>query len=121
CATHVLVHQALDVALGHGFRPPRVLHYLVHFPNWPSADAGVPLPTEGIARGWIWRSLALTPAERAAKQSAMGEFRTQELVMQGFLSSFAGSSELFIDGEPPLPIPCWCGGENIIPAIRTVH
>ncbi|HEY7284415.1 MAG TPA: PIG-L family deacetylase [Vicinamibacterales bacterium] len=121
CATHLLVHQAVAAALERGLRPPRVLHYLVHFPKWPLAQPGAVLPDEGIARGWIWTSLALTPAELATKQSALGEFHSQELVMQEFLSSFAGSSELFIDGEPPLPIPCWCSGVNITPPIRTVH
>jgi len=121
CATHLLVHQAVDAAVARGLRPPRVLHYLVHFPNWPTPVAGTPLPDEGIARGWAWTSLALTPDERMQKQSALGEFRSQELVMQEFLSSFAGASELFIDGEPPLPIPCWCSGENITTANRTIH
>src|SRR5262245_54263456 len=65
CATHLLVHQALA-----GADTPRVLHYLVHFPDWPATDDGSILPSRVLDRGWTWTSLRLTPKEQAGKQAA---------------------------------------------------
>jgi len=120
CATHVLVHEALALALHSDSRPPRVLHYLVHFPDWPAA--GSVLPGRVLDKGWVWTSLPLTPKEQAGKQAALDLFKSQALVMPEFLHAFVRSSELFTEGEPTLPVPCWCSGENIAPATRsTVH
>ena len=121
CATHLLVHQAVENAVGVHVRRPRVLHYLVHYPGWPAADGASALPRAGLAAGWAWKSLALTSEEQTVKRAAVGRFHSQALVMQKFLDSFVGPDEFFIEGEPPLPIPCWCGGENIAPAVRSVH
>jgi LmbE family N-acetylglucosaminyl deacetylase len=121
CATHLLVHEAVENAVGVRARRPRVLHYLVHYPNWPAPGGAAALPRTGLADGWVWRSLALTDREQAAKRAAVSRFHSQALVMQTFLDSFVRSDEFFIEGEPPLPIPCWCGGENITTAARSVH
>ncbi len=124
CATHLFVHDALAVALAHGVPAPRVLHYLVHFPDWPgieTPDQRVNPPGAALARDWTWTSLQLTREERAHKRAALVTFRSQALVMGEFLAAFVRANELFIEGEPPLPIPCWCGGENITAAKRTVH
>lgn len=124
CATHLLVHDALADAVAQGMPPPRVLHYVVHFPDFPAAqqpDAAIEPPGGALARGWKWTTLPLTSAERAGKRAALGVFRSQMLVMPEFLGSFVRANELFVEGEPPLPIPCWCSGENIAPAARTVH
>ncbi len=120
CATHLLVHQALAVALQSDGGTPRVLHYLVHFPDWPVADGSV-LPSRVLDGGWFWTSLRLTPREQAGKHEALDLFKSQALVMPEFLNAFVRSSELFTEGEPTLPIPCWCSGENIAPVTRTVH
>jgi LmbE family N-acetylglucosaminyl deacetylase len=119
CATHVLVHEALAVALHSDPRAPRVLHYLVHFPDWPAA--GSVLPGRVLDKGWIWTSLPLTPREQAGKQAALDLFKSQALVMPEFLNAFVRASELFTEGEPTLPVPCWCSGENVTPVTRTVH
>jgi LmbE family N-acetylglucosaminyl deacetylase len=123
CATHLLVHQAVDGAVARGVRPPRLLHYLVHYPEWPARDAGAAPPGGALASGWIWKSLRLTAGEQAMKRSALGSFHSQTLVMPEFLNSFVRSDEFFVEGEPTQPIPCWCSGENITSAsaTRAVH
>jgi LmbE family N-acetylglucosaminyl deacetylase len=121
CATHLLVHQAMAVALQPDTGAPRMLHYLVHFPDWPAPDDASVLPSRVLDRGWVWTSLRLTPREQAGKQAALDLFKSQALVMPEFLNAFVRSSELFTEGEPTLPVPCWCSGENITPAARTVH
>jgi LmbE family N-acetylglucosaminyl deacetylase len=117
CATHLLVHRALTEASDAGLRPPRVLHYVIHLPGWPAVDrAGAPLepPSSMLGDEWSWRTLTLTPAERTAKALALGAYRSQLLVMGDFLTGFERPNELFIQGEPSRPIPCWCSnGENI--------
>jgi LmbE family N-acetylglucosaminyl deacetylase len=117
CATHLLVHQALADALGAGLRPPRVLHYILHYPQWPSGeqpDATLEPPLGVRPDTWSWRTLMLTSAERAAKGRALDAYRSQMLIMADFLRSFERPNELFIEGEPAQPIPCWCGGANIV-------
>ncbi|HEY7290036.1 MAG TPA: PIG-L family deacetylase [Vicinamibacterales bacterium] len=123
CAAHLMVHDALDDAIRNGLRPPRVLHYLVHYPKWPTANTveHIDPPGDNLSHDWSWKTLELTPAERAAKHRALAAFESQMLVMADFLKSFERSNELFIEGEPALPIPCWCSGQNIVPGKRTVH
>jgi LmbE family N-acetylglucosaminyl deacetylase len=118
CATHLLVHQALAAALARGVPPPRVLHYILHYPSWPDAVAGpgeaaIAPPAGGHAGEWTWRTFPLTPAEQAAKSKALATYRSQMLVMPDFLKSFERPNELFLEGEPASPFPCWCNGDNI--------
>ena len=116
CATHLLIHQALAEAMRAGMRPPRILHYVLHYPTWPDAIAGDGLqtpPQNGHAGEWQWRSLALTPNELTTKRHALDAYRSQQLVMADFMKAFERSNELFIEGEPPAPFPCWCNGDNI--------
>jgi LmbE family N-acetylglucosaminyl deacetylase len=118
CATHLLVHQALAAAVARGVPPPRVLHYILHYPAWPDArtaagDTSIAPPAGGHAGDWTWRTLPLTPAERAGKSKALDIYRSQMLVMPDFLKSFERSNELFLEGEPASPFPCWCNGDNI--------
>ena len=97
-------------------RPPRVLHYVLHYPTWPDAIAGDGLqtpPPNGHAGEWQWRTLALTASELATKRHALDAYRSQMLIMADFLKSFERPNELFIEGEPPAPFPCWCNGDNI--------
>jgi LmbE family N-acetylglucosaminyl deacetylase len=123
CATHLLTHDALAYVIGRGLRPPRLLHYVVHFPDWPSGDptGGVVQPPTGeLARDLTWVTLPLGANARANKRRALERFRSQMLVMPDFLGAFVRANELFIAGEPRLPIPCWCSGEDIA-APRAVH
>lgn len=124
CATHLLVHQALASAVGAGSPPPRVLHYVIHYPPWLSEQrvrAGGGASADTGTSDWQWRTLTLQASEQAAKRQALKAFHSQMLVMPDFLKSFAGDSELFVEGEPELPIPCWCSGVNIVGGTRVVH
>jgi LmbE family N-acetylglucosaminyl deacetylase len=117
CATHLLVHRALADGLRTGLRPPRVLHYIIHYQDWPTAgkaDRPLEPPSSLLADQSSWRTLTLTSAERAAKGRALDAYRSQMLVMRDFLRSFERPNELFIESEPSRPIPCWCeGGKDI--------
>jgi LmbE family N-acetylglucosaminyl deacetylase len=112
CGTHRLVHLALADAVATGLRPRRVLHYIVHYPQWltveRTSDSSTP---HGPARSadWQWRTLRMTPAERTAKRLALETFHSQMLVMPTFLRTFESSAEVFIESEPAQPVPCWCG------------
>jgi LmbE family N-acetylglucosaminyl deacetylase len=124
CATHLLVHQALAEAVEAGLRPPHVLHYIIHYPQWPSTeqpDGRLEPPLSVRTEEWGWRTLPLTSAERTVKGLALDAFRSQRLVMPDFLRAFERPNELFIEGEPSQPIPCWCGGENIAASISGVQ
>ena len=117
CATHLLVHQALDDAVKTGLRQPRVLHYLVHYPQWPVVerdDAPLEPPSSVHANEWSWKTLSLTPAERATKVLALDAHQSQMLIMADFLRAFERPNELFVEGEPSQSVPCWCDGANII-------
>jgi LmbE family N-acetylglucosaminyl deacetylase len=120
CATHLLVHRALSQALAVGVPAPRMLHYVLHYPRWPVgvSDSQVQVPPiGGHADEWQWVSFALTPAERVTKRRALDKYRSQKLVMADFFVAFDRPNELFIEGEPTAPFPCWCGGENILRGI----
>jgi hypothetical protein len=110
------VHQAIAAAIAPQDQPPHVLHYVLHYPEWPPAGrAGGPIdpPSFGHSGEWNWKTLPLTAAERTNKRHALDAYRSQMLVMADFLTAFDRPNELFIDGEPPTPFPCWCNGENI--------
>jgi LmbE family N-acetylglucosaminyl deacetylase len=85
--------------------PPRAtLAYLVHYPNWPARrgpawDRLLPLAE---VRDGRWEELELAPAERAAKEAAVGEYATQLAVMGGFLRSFLCRNELVVAVDQPL-------------------
>ena len=115
CATHRLVHLALAEAIAAGRRSPRVLHYIVHYPKWLSMERDrVPLaPSTARSGDWRWETLPLTSAEQSAKRRALEAFRSQMLVMPEFLRSFEQTREVFIEGEPAQPVPCWCGTDFI--------
>lgn len=124
CATHLLVHQAIASAVEAGLRPPRVLHYVIHYPRWLSEErvrADLGSSANSATSVWQWKTLTLQASEQAAKRRALDAFRSQMMVMPEFLTSFANGSELFVEGEPELPIPCWCSGVNIANGTRVVH
>jgi len=108
---------------------PRVLHYLIHYKQWPLTidggtgsalrpPAGFP-PSEGR-----WATFALTEDEAAAKNEALLKYRTQMLVIGRFMLAFGRRNELFLEGEPASLPECWCNGENVatgLPPDRHSH
>ena len=88
---------------------------MLHYPTWPDPIAGEArrrrrrpdAPSNGD--GVRWRD-----TERARyKRHALDAYRSQQLVMAAFIKEFERSNQLFIEGEPPAPFPCWCNGDNI--------
>ena len=120
CSTHAFVAAALASARrSHPLIRPLELHYLIHAGHWPAeqalAGARELQPPPRFRASAQWRTLPLTSRELAAKRRAIGAYKTQRLVIGSFMSGFENANELFIEGEPPLTPPCWCGGENIVP------
>jgi LmbE family N-acetylglucosaminyl deacetylase len=126
CATHLLAHQAIATAVEAGLPHPRVLHYLVHYRQWPTEESvGAPpsgaslVPPSSVPDDWNWKTLALTRAERSAKTLSLQAYRSQMLVMADFLRAFDRPNELFTEGEPSERTACWCAGVNIAAPART--
>ena len=99
-------------------RRVQVLHYLVHFGQWPlTTDAGIGTvlgPPDGFPTNeGRWVSLTLTPAESDTKKRALLAYTTQTEVVGRLLLAFGRSNELFLDGEPASLPECWCDGENV--------
>lgn len=118
CATEIFARQALDVLNRRGGTTPRVLHYLIHFWDWPlSRDAGtgprLQPPEQFPAGEGQWRSLMLTTAEADAKRKALGDYGTQMRMMGDFLISFARHNELFLDDGPAAAPECWCDDKTV--------
>ena len=105
CATHLLVHAAIDEAVRRGIRPPTVLHYLIHYRTWPADRTRFPPEVQ-------FRTLRLFDTERAGKRQAVHAYRSQMAVIPDFMASFDASEERFVVGDSQ-PTPCWCGGRNI--------
>ena len=85
---------------------PRLLAYLVHWPDWPPGwDASAPppdaatlpldLPTTLPGRGLDRARLDLTDGEVATKDRALGEYETQQQAMGAFLAAFVRRTEPF--------------------------
>jgi LmbE family N-acetylglucosaminyl deacetylase len=85
---------------------PRVLTYLVHWPDWPPgwdelspnpADAEHPLtlPVTLPTRPLDTATLDLTVGEVALKRSALGAHASQQRAMSSFLAAFVRRSEPF--------------------------
>ena len=123
CSTHIFLREALDALSRAGRVRPRVIHYLVHYGQWPleTADAAksalLPPPRFPPAEG-RWVSLPLTPDEAAGKRAALLLYHSQMLVIGRFLLAFARSNELFLEGEPASLPECWCDGTNVATEAR---
>src|SRR5665213_2365035 len=94
CSTHIFMHEALDAVAASGGPAPRVLHYLIHYREWPlSSDAGtgsaLEPPASFPASEGRAASLALTPAEAALKKNALLMFCSQIAVIGRFVLAFA--------------------------------
>jgi len=118
CSTHIFVREALEVVSSQAQGRLHVLHYLVHFGQWPltaGSGAGSTLnPPDGFPRNeGRWTSLTLTAAEASTKKRALRAYSTQMQVIGRFLIAFGRSNELFLEGEPASTPDCWCDGENI--------
>ncbi|MGC4082561.1 MAG: hypothetical protein QM736_10735 [Vicinamibacterales bacterium] len=117
CSTHILAREALSVVAPAVRRRVHVLHYLIHYGQWPLSGGGIGTelsPPEGFPSSeGRWMSLALTPAEADAKKRALLAYSTQMQVIGRFMLAFGRSNELFLDGEPASLPECWCDGRNV--------
>jgi LmbE family N-acetylglucosaminyl deacetylase len=98
-----------DLMRGHETsRPamPRLLAYLVHWPDWPpgwdattpstpAGDAPLTLPLSVSARGLDRVVLTLTDKEVAAKRRALDQYTSQQQVMPALLAAFVRRTEPF--------------------------
>jgi LmbE family N-acetylglucosaminyl deacetylase len=118
CSAHIFAREALAVASIAVQRRARVLHYLVHFGQWPlTPDGGIGTtlnPPSGFpeAEG-RWFSMTLTADEAATKRRALLAYTTQMEVIGRFMLAFGRTNELFLEGEPASLPECWCDGENV--------
>jgi LmbE family N-acetylglucosaminyl deacetylase len=87
---------------------PRLLAYLVHWPNWPpgwdttlpasqTIETGLVLPPDLPTRGLVRRALQLTEVESATQRAALALHASQQAVMPTFLASFVCRSEPFTE------------------------
>jgi len=118
CSTHIFVREALNATPAAVAQRVRVLHYLIHYEQWPlSPDAGdgpiLRPPASFPAAEGRFVTLALTPAEAAAKREALRLYPSQMQMIGRFMSGFARDNELFIEGDPKSPPECWCDGANV--------
>jgi len=118
CSTHIFAREALAATPPAVRARVRVLHYLVHYAQWPLAPdggAGATLtPPVGFpASEGRWASLSLTPQEAEGKLRALQAYSSQMQVIGRFLLAFGRSNELFLEGEPASLPECWCDGENV--------
>jgi LmbE family N-acetylglucosaminyl deacetylase len=129
CSTHIFLKEALEELSRTGRVQPRVLHYLIHYGQWPlratdqSGDRLLP-PREFPPLEGHWANLALTPEEIGGKRTALLLYHSQILVIGRLLLAFARSNELFVEGEPASLPECWCNGQNVateLPPSRYRH
>ena len=118
CSTHIFLKEALDALSREGRVRPRVIHYLIHYGQWPlgnddRVDATLLPPKQFPPLEGTWSNLALTPEEAAAKRAAILLYRSQMLVIGRLMLAFASSNELFLEGEPASTPECWCNGQNV--------
>jgi len=129
CSTHIFLNEALNELSKAGRVRPRVLHYLVHYGQWPlrpsDTDNYMLLPPrEFPPLEGRWVTLPLTRDEIGAKRVALLLYHSQMLVIGRFLLAFALGNELFLEGEPASLPECWCNGQNVAteaPATRYRH
>jgi LmbE family N-acetylglucosaminyl deacetylase len=97
-STSYFVTEAVSALQARGVLSPdlTVLTYLVHYPSWPTTrgpDFDRFLAREDVP-DTTWLETELSPDELAAKRAALGEYRSQLEVMNGFLRSFLCRNEL---------------------------
>jgi LmbE family N-acetylglucosaminyl deacetylase len=106
-ASGVFAMLAIDEWIGGRWprrEPPRVLTYLVHWPDWPpgwdgtppaDADGTLTLPSSLPERPLDTATLTLLPAEIATKRAALAAHATQQHAMGPFLAAFVRRTEPF--------------------------
>lgn len=117
CSTHIFAREALRAVRLRASFDPRILHYLIHYGQWPldrpdTGDALQP-PLDFPPNEGRWLSLALSPGEVALKERAILSYRSQVGVIGRFMRGFVKTNELFLEGEPQIVPDCWCDGENV--------
>ena len=91
--------------------PPRLLAYLVHWPNWPpgwdatppltqTLETGCSFPPDLPARGLGRWGLPLTEADSATQRAALTHYASQLAVMPAFLAAFVCRNEPFTEFTP---------------------
>lgn len=94
-------------------REPRLVSYLVHWPNWPGGwtegnptlgELGaqpIEVPNKLPERAATLASLALDDAEVATKRAALSRYASQLAISPGFLNAFVRRTELFFELGAP--------------------
>jgi len=100
---------AVDEWLEHQKTPPepRMLAYLIHWPNWPPASDGVKpvdfsqkplyLPANLPMRGHTRACVDLSRQETLTKREALAQYATQQRYMAPYLEAFVHSNECFTE------------------------
>jgi len=107
-ATGLFTLLALRHWLPRASAPPRLLAYLVHWPNWPpgwnatppssqTLETGCPFPPDLPSRGLVRWALQLTDAESARQRAALARHASQQEVMPAFLAAFVCRNEPFTE------------------------
>ena len=103
---------AVDEWLEHQKTPPepRMLAYLIHWPNWPPASDGVKpvdfsykplyLPANLPVRGHTRTCVELTRQETLTKREALAQYTTQQAYMAPYLEAFVHTNECFTQLKP---------------------
>ena len=105
-ATGLFTMLALDDWVHEGAAAPRMLAYLVHWPDWPPGwDAKGPIPEAtrlalALPKSLPQRTLScvnleLSDGEVATKREALARYGSQQEVMPEFLASFVRRTEPF--------------------------
>ncbi len=88
---------------------PRVVSYLVHWPNWPGgwteraptlgelSATDIEVPNHLPARDATLASLTLTADQIAHKRAALAKYASQLEISPGFLNAFVRRNELFVE------------------------
>jgi LmbE family N-acetylglucosaminyl deacetylase len=100
--------MAVDEWLEHvkgPYNKPRMLAYLIHWPNWPKGSDGVKpvdyshqplfLPNNLPLRGHVRTCVNLSRAQTLQKRAALALYTTQQIYMAPYLEAFVHSNECF--------------------------
>jgi LmbE family N-acetylglucosaminyl deacetylase len=121
CSTEIFVQEALHSLANSVGTRPRLLHYLVHYSQWP-LDFGTTgalrmTPPSTFPDAGRWRSLTLTARESERKRLAILGYESQTRIMRDFMLAFARNTELYLEGDAPVTAECWCNGEAVATSV----
>ena len=108
-AAAAIVQAALLTADQTSERVRNLHFFLVHRGDWPlpqgyHPDESIKPPAAFSALGPSWRTFTLDTTARAAKRSALFEYRSQMDVMPRLLKSFLRRNEIFVTVDPRNPV-----------------